>query len=152
MRYAILIIAAVAVGTISLVDAQRGWRGGPGTGTPLPDLTDEEQQLLTELRTGHQKQMIDLRAKMEKLWIELEEQVAAGETDVDEKLEQLAEQWTKMQKAMITHRLEVRRALPQVQHPGWGYGPKGFGRGQGCCGFDQPCGMGHGRGHRWGGP
>ena len=151
MRYAILIIAAVAVGTISLVDAQRGWWGGPGAGTPQPDLTDEEQQLLTELRTGHQKQMIDLRAKMEKLWIELDELVAAGEGDVDDKVEQLGEQWTAMQKAMITHRLEVQRALPQIQHPGWARGHGGWGRGAGRCGFEQSCGMGRGRGHRWGG-
>jgi len=84
----------------------------------LPDLTEEQQNKIEELRLNFQKEMSPERIKVSKLRLELKELLIADKPDlgkINSQLEDINKQRLKMEKARIKHRLEVRELLTEKQ-------------------------------------
>ncbi|MFO7864842.1 MAG: Spy/CpxP family protein refolding chaperone [Salinivirgaceae bacterium] len=172
-KIALLTLAAVLISG-SIVNAQRGQRNMAANddnqyrNCMIPDLTDEQEQKITDLRNAHWNKMADYRADLDIARAELHKLRVAENPDgkaMDAKIEKMGDIKTQMHKASSNHRLEVRDLLTDDQkayydsrgmrrggkgHFRGGRGNKGgmgYGYNQGR-GNGQRNGSGHGRGMR----
>lgn len=84
----------------------------------IPDLTDEQQQKIADLRVEHRAKMLALKADVNVLRAELHKLEIADQPDVnsiDKKIEELGALKIQMAKEKSKHRLEVRSLLTKEQ-------------------------------------
>lgn len=137
--------------------AGQGQGLGPGQGpcavmyANLLDLSDEQQEQIADLRTGHLKKMTDLRNQMREKRARLQTLTTGdnyNEREANRVIEELGTIHTTMMKERTSHRQEVRSLLTEDQQVifdsrnGRRMG-QGMGRNRGGRGF----GMGYGGGY-----
>lgn len=115
----------------------------------IPDLTDEQTEKISALRTTHMQQMTEYRAEVRVLKAELDQLSIAKNTDlnkINSKIDDLTAIKNNMTKAQYKHRQEVRNLLTDDQKAVFdARAGKGFGRGQG-----HGKGRGYGQGYGYG--
>ncbi len=130
---------------IAGLSAQR--YGGVGSGRMAMrsdlNLTTEQIQKISDLRLELQKQQIDRGSELQKLRLELQEEMRTSNPNkkaLNSLLEQINTIETQMEKARINHRLEVRSLLTDEQRVlfdqrffGQGMGRRGNNGGPGAC-------------------
>ncbi len=115
----------------------------------LPDLTDEQTEKISDLRTTHMQEMTKFRADMKVLRAELDKLSIAENADlksINAKIDDITTVKNSMTKAQYMHRQEVRKLLTEEQRivfdarAGKGFGPRhGYGRGQGQYQYSRNC-------------
>lgn len=118
----------------------RGFGKGHGEGFALRqhmaeqlDLTDAQKDQIRDLRTKHQKEMIQRQADVKVARLELRELIrdAADRATINSKVEQIGDMQTEIKKAHVGHRLDVRDLLTPEQRekfddmPMMGHGMRG---------------------------
>ena len=112
----------------------------------IPDLTDEQETKIENLKTAHMKEMLPLKNQMGEKRAQLKTLTTADKVDmaaVNKKIDEIGSLKVEMMKKKEAHRQDVRALLNDNQrlyfdmHKGKGYGHKGGKRGHG---------MQHGRG------
>lgn len=108
------------------ISAQHGPGLGRGKGKALMaeklNLTADQQKKIEELRTSHQKQMIDLRADMAKLHLEKKEMLNKGNYDRKAFLaleEKIGKQRNVIETARANHQMDVYEVLDAKQKEIW---------------------------------
>lgn len=109
------------------------------------NLTADQKEKIEKLRSTHQKEMVDLKASMEKLHLEMKDLRQSGDlkrSDVLAKVEQINNLRSKITLKAANHRMDVYEILTPEQRKVWedikpfrnGKG-NGRGNGRGNCGF-----------------
>ncbi|MFB0515283.1 MAG: Spy/CpxP family protein refolding chaperone [Candidatus Neomarinimicrobiota bacterium] len=98
-------------------------------------LTKEQQEQITKLGTQFQTQVIDLRADLQKLRLELQEQLRAvspNKKAIDATLDKINAKQGAIQKLRVNHQLDVRAVLTPEQREIFDSRPfkRGFGKGR----------------------
>jgi Spy/CpxP family protein refolding chaperone len=109
------------------------------------DLTKEQRETITDVRTEFQKQAIDMRADMQKLRLDLQEQIREDKPNrkaIEATVDKITAQQNTMMKARVKTHLDVREVLTPEQREkfdarSW---KQGMGKGRG-----RRPGRGHGR-------
>jgi Spy/CpxP family protein refolding chaperone len=86
------------------------------------NLTEEQQQKIDELRLGHQKEMIDLRANLAKKKLELSELKMKGNYTREQflnKVNEINSAKNKIAIAQANHRMDVYQLLDDNQKKEW---------------------------------
>lgn len=155
--------------SISLM-AQRGYGPGhyaqnrPGTGgycQAIPDLTDEQEQKISDLRMAHMKEMNSYRSDLSIKRAELQKLQTADDADmnkINSKIDEIGKIKTEMSKSRAAHLQNVRALLTDEQRvffdsghnhrkgQGMKMGRKGFHGLREGTGPDRPCGLKDGTG------
>jgi len=152
----LMLALIIALAGSNQLFAQRGqMRNNNGTGYQcnIPDLTEAQQKQIDELRTAHQKEMLQYRNQMQEKQAKLNTLRTADKADmaaIDKMIDEIGTLHTQMMKAKENHRQKVRSLLTEQQRVyfdtqrGKGKGGKGFG----CCnGMGAGRGMGQGMGY-----
>ncbi len=112
--------------TMSLM-AQRGYKTGrncqnvPGTGRycqAMPDLTDEQEQKISDLRTAYVKEMNTYRSDLSIKRAELQKLQTADDADmnkINSKIDEIGKIMTEMSKSKAAHHQKVRALLTDEQ-------------------------------------
>lgn len=163
-RMIVLTVMSLLVAS-TIATAQRGFRNADSNAeyTPrecmIPNLTDEQEQKITTLRTAHWNEIKELHADLDIQRAELHKLQLADKPDtkaMDAKIEQMGALQTKLHKTRNSHRMEIKNLLTDEQkawfdaHQGNRGNRHGFknGRGgRGGCGFNQGAGRGRGNGY-----
>ncbi|MDA3867563.1 MAG: periplasmic heavy metal sensor [Salinivirgaceae bacterium] len=167
MKKIALLTLAVVLISGSILNAQRGQRNMAANDDSqyrncmIPDLTDDQEKKVTDLRNAHWKEMAEYRADLDIARAELHKLRVVDNPDakmIDAKIEKMGSIKTQMHKASSNHQLAVRELLTTDQkiwydNKGMRRGGKGhFGGGRGNrhgsgCGYNQGRGNGQGNGH-----
>ena len=112
-------------------------------------LIPQQVEQIQKSRTTLQTKCIDLRADLQKLRLELREQMRADRPNkktIDATIDKVAAKQAALEKLRVEHQLEVRALLTDEQRQTFDARPFGHGGGKGFRGH----GMGRrGRGRRW---
>lgn len=142
-----LTAAMLLIGSIQIF-AQRGqMRGNNGQGfeCQIPDLTEQQQKQIDDLRTVHQKEMLQFRNQMAEKQAKLNTLRTADKADmaaINKTIDEIGNLHTQMMKAKESHRQQVRGLLTDKQKVYFDTRKgRGFGHGKGMRG-----GQGMGRG------
>ncbi len=84
----------------------------------IPDLTEEQQAQIDELKTALEKEMLPMRTKLEVKQAELQELLVADNPNkgaIDRKIDEISSLRTQMQKKRIDNRLKTRVLLTPEQ-------------------------------------
>ena len=159
----LLILASIIFFAISFsVEAQRGNRGNYGQGAcNIPDLTEEQQTKIDELRTAqvsaatqHRAAMNELRARKRSLSIADNPKM----NEINSVIDQMESLRSAHLKSNAAHRQAVREVLTPDQrvyfdsrhrNQGQGRGQGTIGRGDGRRGDARPAQGQRGQGRRW---
>ncbi len=138
--HSLAIILAGLLFFSSTLDAQmRGERGERGFRGERPDrvriydkldLTTGQEAQLSELRTQHQKQMIDKRGELQKLRLSIRQEMRQETPDmsaIENMVEQQGELRIEMKLARVSHWNNVREVLTPEQREIWQEHRRGFG-------------------------
>ncbi len=138
--HSLAIILAGLLFFSSTLDAQmRGERGERGFRGERPDrvriydkldLTSGQEAQLSELRTQHQKQMIDKRGELQKLRLSIRQEMRQETPDmsaIENMVEQQGELRIEMKLARVSHWNNVREVLTPEQREIWQEHRRGFG-------------------------
>lgn len=120
-----IFIALLFFGSLQ-VQAQNRNYNGPRNGNSgferqdcrIPDLSDEQEAQMTELRNTHFAQVKNLRAELDVLRAEKRKLMIADSPDakaIDAKIDAMSEIQTQMQKLQVAHHLAVRNLLTAEQ-------------------------------------
>ena len=155
---AVIMIMAFSVSTI----AQPRWgnRGqGKGMKGPqncyqmIPDLTEEQEEQIEDLRTDHWKAMSEHRSDMRTLSAEYQDLMAGDDRNpkkAESKIDEITDLKNKMMKERQNHREEIRNLLNDEQKT---YFDQRMQRHGSCIGMGpgkgHGFGKGDGRGHNW---
>jgi Spy/CpxP family protein refolding chaperone len=145
------------------IQAQRGYGMHPGHGVmadsaihshAIPNLTIEQEKMISTLRTTHQKEMTNYRNDLAIKQAELQKYLSADKPDmnlINKTIDETGRLTTEMQKKRIANQLDIRNLLTDEQKAAFdnkqvnrGYGA---GRGRGTWEFDgrqNGSGMNHG--------
>jgi Spy/CpxP family protein refolding chaperone len=124
---------------------------------PILNLTDDQEKKITELRTTHQKEMVNYRNDLAIKRAELQKYRSAEKPDmslVNKTIDEIGRLTTDMYKKQVSHELTVRSLLTEEQRAVFDarHGFMDFGEGRGMHGFEDQNGgpgMNHGgRNHR----
>ncbi|PLX22568.1 MAG: hypothetical protein C0599_06075 [Salinivirgaceae bacterium] len=152
MKKLSLVLGILLITSLTALNAQRGPRYNDGQAQGInkgqqecriPDLTDDQEAKIKELRTAHWKEMKTFRADLDILRAEMQKLKVADKPDqnaIDGKIKEMGAIKTNMAIAANHHHLAVRELLTddqKVYFDRTNRGPKMGGFGQG-----------HGRGHR----
>ncbi len=140
----LMIVPAMAQGNAPDADGDFGFGRGFGKGhgqgfdhrfqmAEQLDLTDAQKDQMRDLRTKHQKEMIQRRADVKVARLELRELIrdAADRVTINSKVEQIGSMQTEIEKARVGHRLDARNLLTPEQRekfddmPMMGHGMRG---------------------------
>ncbi|MCE1187711.1 MAG: periplasmic heavy metal sensor [Ignavibacteria bacterium] len=117
MKKIFVLVLAVLM-TSAFAQQGQGWGRGHGMMLRKLDLTKEQLAKIEDLRTAHQKNMIDLRADLKKLQISKRDMLEKGNLDRKDFLA-LEEKITKAQGnirlAMANHKMDVYGILTAEQ-------------------------------------
>lgn len=114
-------------------------------------LTPQQVEQIQKLRTAFQTKAIDLRADLQKLRLELREQMRAerpSKRTIDATIDKIVAKEGDLEKLRVGHRLDVRALLTDEQKQIFGARPFGRGGRMGM-GFRAPRQGFRGRGGRW---
>lgn len=139
--HSLAIILAGLLFFSSTLDAQMrgGERGERGFRGERPDrvriydkldLTSGQEAQLSELRTQHQKQMIDKRGELQKLRLSIRQEMRQETPDmsaIENMVEQQGELRIEMKLARVSHWNNVREVLTPEQREIWQEHRRGFG-------------------------
>ena len=84
----------------------------------VPDLTEEQKEKMSELRSAHIQSMTQLKAETMVLRAELDQLSVEKNPSLDKinaKIDELAARRADMEKARATHRMEIRSLLTEEQ-------------------------------------
>jgi len=138
-----LLIASLLFIGIAQVQAQKGqMRGNKGQGLScnIPDLTEEQQKKIDELKVGHQKSMLKNRNLMQEKKAKLNTLRTADKADMNSMnnmIDEIGSLHTQMMKDREAHRQAVRGLLTEKQrvffdtHKGRGFKGNGMRQGRG---------------------
>ena len=125
MRKLAFITSILLVASTTIADAQRGGKGYNARNMQnterqcrIPDLTEDQEQKINELRTTHWATMKNYRADMDILRAEMRKLRVANNPEkkaIDTKIEKIGALRTKMHKAANQHRMDVRAQLTDEQ-------------------------------------
>ncbi len=141
-----LLAGLLLMTTVVIAQPGHGFRAvHPGLDNQLK-LTPQQVEQIQKLRTAFQTKAIDLRANMQKLQLELREQMRADSPNrraINATLDKIAAEKVALEKLQVGHRLDVRALLTDEQKQMFEARPFGRGGGKGY--------RGHylGRGRRW---
>ncbi len=118
-----IILAALLIVTGMDAFAQRGRRmisrDYQGVVCPyIPDLTEEQQSRITELRTSHLKEMQEFRNKVDENRVQYRSLVTgdpANRNAINDKIDEFTELKNQMLKKQTNHRQEIRNLLTEEQ-------------------------------------
>lgn len=118
-----IILAALLIVSGMDAFAQRGRRmisrDYQGVVCPyIPDLTEEQQSRITELRTAHLKEMQEFRNKIDENRVQYRSLVTgdpANRSAINEKIDEFTVLKNQMMKKQANHRQEVRNILTEEQ-------------------------------------
>lgn len=151
----LMIFLALAATTFAQRGQGQRFDGKQQNECRIPDLTEEQQEQITTLRTNHRSEMDEYRADMRTLRAEYADLTSGSDYDIkaaSEKADALTDVKNKMMKQNLEHRDEVRNLLTDEQivyfdrhhfgrnnkgngpgnfHKGRGYHKRGFGEGYG---------------------
>ncbi len=159
----VLAVAIILLST-SGISAQRGYGYGFGNGqgagyycNNIPDLTADQKNQITSLRTAHLKKMQDYRNQMSEKRVKLQTLRTADNADmaaIDKTIDEMSKIRTKMQKDREQHFQNVRKILTADQRVYFDNRPRGagYGYGYGRCGgrgYGFGGGKGYGRCRAW---
>lgn len=152
MRYktiAMTILSLIVLAAVSSAQPGkgpgRGFRGGP----PIPDLTEEQEAKIQDLKLDMKKEMLPLQTKLDALDADVKLAMTADKFDeskVSGLVKQMQEIKTQMRMKRIQHHQEVRKLLTPEQRKVFDahlLSDRGRGRGHGD-GDGRGCGKGHG--------
>ncbi|MFA6599043.1 MAG: periplasmic heavy metal sensor [Ignavibacteriaceae bacterium] len=133
-----ILVAALLLVFATGISAQPGpGNGGMGRGKALMakklNLTADQQKKIDELRTEHQRKMIDLHADIAKLQLDKKEMLKKGNYDrktflaLDEKI---MKQRNVIETARANHQMDVYELLDANQKEIWNSRPMGQGMGK----------------------
>ena len=148
--YAVIGVFIIGIiGSVAFVkhaDAQRGKRRGMRGGMAALELTDEQKEKMSDLRSAYQKAMVDLRAAHQKARIDLGEirnEDNPSASDIQAKVDAVTAAQGKIMAREIQHSMDVKNLLTAEQKEKLGEmrrgGREGF-RGRGGPGFQRPWG------------
>ncbi len=132
LTLAIILLMATATDTF----AQRG-RGFDRVGgleqvcPNIPNLTEEQQQQITELRTGHLKEMQSMRDKIDVNRVQWRALMRGDRADMDAinaNIDERTELRNQMEKMQATHHQAIRSVLTEEQRVWFDSVPRGFSR------------------------
>ena len=139
----LVVLTTIFLGAFQL-QAQRGQMRGmneKGVRCNIPDLTEEQQNKIDDLRTDHQKSMLQYRNQMQEKRAKLNTLRTAEKTDmtaIDKTIDEIGTLQTQMMKERETHHQKVRGLLTDKQkvffdtRPGRGFkGEYGMRNGRG---------------------
>lgn len=120
-----IFIALLFFGSLQ-VQAQNRNYNGPRNGNSgferqdcrIPDLSDEQEAQITELRNAHFAEVKDLRAELDILRAQKRKLMIADNPDakaIDAKIDEMSSIQTQMQKLRVAHHLAVRNLLTAEQ-------------------------------------
>ena len=143
--YAVIGVFIIGIiGSVAFVkhaDAQRGKRRGMRGGMAALELTDEQKEKMSDLRSAYQKAMVDLRAAHQKARIDLGEirnEDNPSASDIQAKVDAVTAAQGKIMAREIQHSMDVKNLLTAEQKEKLGEmrrgGREGF-RGRGGPGF-----------------
>ena len=145
--YAVIGVFVIGIiGSVAFVkhaDAQKAKRRGMRGGLAALELTDEQKEKMSDLRSAYQKAMIDLRAAHQKARIDLGEirkQDNPSASDIQAKVDAVTAAQGKIMAREIQHSMDVKNLLTAEQKEKLGEmrgkrgGREGF-RGRGGPGF-----------------
>ena len=83
----------------------------------FPEFTTEQREQMADLRAGHQKEMIPLRADLRLLQVELREMVRneAPQAQINSKLDEIGVLKTQISKMRMDHQFKMRNILTEEQ-------------------------------------
>ncbi len=166
---AITLAIMLTVGLSNLSIAQQGRGNGDGTGSGpkfnmqqkgnaahcmnLPDLTEEQQKQIKELRIKHLKAMLPLKNEIREKQAHLKTLTTKEKVDVNavnSTIDEIVKLKGKMMKSANAHKQEIRKILTEEQRVIFDSRPQmrkhGNKHGSGC-GYGQGMGRGHGKGY-----
>lgn len=166
----LVVVALMMIGTNSFAQRGRNFENrGDGFGRVaycdrIPDLTEDQQAKIEDLRLGHLKEMNAYRNQMNELRAKKHTLMTTDGSSLNEinsVIDQMTDVHNEMMKASAKHRKNVRGTLTEDQKvyfdsmPGHGRGHGRAGRGYGNCsgpgqGYGQGQGAGYGRGYGYG--
>jgi Spy/CpxP family protein refolding chaperone len=102
-------------------------RGAGGKGYPLhtlaiPDLTDEQEQKISALRTSHQKEVLNLRLDLDIKAATLQKIKSAENPDmslINKTIDEMGVIHTEIQKKKTAHEFAIRKLLTEEQRVVW---------------------------------
>ncbi|UCD37594.1 MAG: Spy/CpxP family protein refolding chaperone [Fidelibacterota bacterium] len=120
----------------TLAQPWHGFGGHHKTWDKDLDLTKEQKEKITGLRTDFQKEAIDMRADMQKLRLELQEQMRTEKPDrkaIEATVDKITAKQNTMMMARVNTHLDVRGVLTPEQREKFDARPmkRGFGKGYG---------------------
>jgi Spy/CpxP family protein refolding chaperone len=173
MKKLSLVLGILIITSLTALNAQRGPRFNNQDDTNgykgqrecrIPDLTEDQQSKIDEMRTAHWTEMKTLRADLGILKAEMQKLKVADKPDqnaIDGKIKEMGALKTKMAIAANHHHLAVRELLTDEQKayfdrtnrgPKMGEFGRGHGRGHRGQGYHRGggrgCGSGNGQGYR----
>lgn len=113
----------------------RGWDGGPGEYGPpgYPgDLNDEQIARLDKERQDFYEATADLREALYQKELELRSELAKTEPDVQKAAglqKEISALESQLDQKRLDHQIKMRKEFPASGYRGYGYGPRGMGRG-----------------------
>lgn len=120
-----IFIAVLFLSTIQVQAQGRNFDGPRNSDTEyrgqdcrIPDLSDEQEAQITELRNAHYAEVKDLRADLAILRAEKRKLMIADNPNakaIDAKIDEMSEIQTQMQKKRVAHHLAVRNLLTPEQ-------------------------------------
>jgi Spy/CpxP family protein refolding chaperone len=84
----------------------------------IPDITEEQQEQIKELRTGHMKEMLPLRNQVQEKRAHLQTVSSGENVDMDEvnnAIEDISKLKMEMAKKRAAHRQQIRNVLTEDQ-------------------------------------
>ncbi|MBN1118294.1 MAG: Spy/CpxP family protein refolding chaperone [Bacteroidales bacterium] len=116
IKTVIIGLSALFISTVVMAQkpAYLGSRGTNG----IPDLTDEQNELIDNLRTDHLKNSMKYHAEIDKLEAELKVLEIADNADLNKinaKIDEIADVKAKLAKERSKHRQDIRKILTEEQ-------------------------------------
>jgi len=118
---AVLLTTLIFLGTSSMFAQQgqmKGPKDGKGMQCNIPDLTEEQQKKMDDLRLVHQKSMLQFRTQMELKNAQLNVLTSAEKADmnaINKSIDEIGALKIQMMKQKESHRQQVRSILTEKQ-------------------------------------
>lgn len=131
-----------------------GWGEGPmGYGGPgyRGDMSDEDAAKLDQERQTFFEATSDLREKLYQKELELRSELAKPEPDAKKAAglqKEISSLESELDQKRLEHQIQMRKDFPRSGSRGYGYGPRGWGKGRGMYGRGM-YGGGYGPGSCW---
>lgn len=105
------------------VSLQAQMRGGPWASVKMDalDLTEEQQNQLTEAQKAHAREMIQLQADVKVTRLDLQQLIKEGadQSEIDQQVEKVSAAQAALLKAVANHQVRVRDILGEEKFNQW---------------------------------